>query len=134
MTPYVDYGEAIHDPGKLTLSILGDVGWINTRIIPDEIKDTEEHLAEIELNTVIRSDTVYNKDLVGLVYSFDGFLTSDTLIMSSVALKDSYSGTIPVSSYNTKLDYYFFAVDDFLRVFRSPSLAEKNPYSVYHWN
>jgi len=131
MTPYLDYGEAIHDPGKLTLSILGDVGWINTRIIPDEINDTEEHLAEIELNTVIRSDTVYNKDLVGLVYSFDGFLTSDTLIMSSVALKDSYSGTIPVSSYNTKLDYYFYAVDYFLRVFRSPSLAEKNPFSVY---
>lgn len=131
MTPYVDYGEAIHDPGKLTLSILGDVGWINIRIIPEEIKDTEEHLTEIELNAVIRSDTVYNKDLVGLVYSFDDFLTADTLTMSAGALKNSYSGTIPVSSYNTKMDYYFYAIDGFLRVYRSPSLAEKNPFSVY---
>ena len=33
MTPYIDKGEAIHDPGKFTISILGDLGWINTRII-----------------------------------------------------------------------------------------------------
>ena len=34
MTPFIDFGEAIHDPGKLTMSMLGDLGWINTRIIP----------------------------------------------------------------------------------------------------
>jgi hypothetical protein len=130
MTPYVDYGEAIHNPGNLTLSILGDVGWINTRIVPEEIKDIEEHLTEIDFNTVIRSDTGYNKELVGLVYSSNGFSTADTVMMSS-GLKDSYFCTIPVSAYNTKLDYYFFAVDDFLRVFRVPSLAEKKPYSFY---
>ena len=33
MTPFIDLGEAIHDPGKYTFSILGDLGWINTRII-----------------------------------------------------------------------------------------------------
>jgi len=32
MTPFIDKAEAIHDPGKLTFSILGDLGWINTRI------------------------------------------------------------------------------------------------------
>jgi hypothetical protein len=131
MTPYIDYGEAIHDPGKLTLSILGDLGWINTRIIPGEIKDTEEHLTEVELNAVIRSDTAFNKDMVGLVYSSDDFLTADTLVMTSAALKNSYSGTIPIASYNTKIEYYFFVADDFSRLYRSPSLAEKNPYSVY---
>lgn len=131
MTPYLDYGEAIHDPGNLTLSVLGDVGWINTRIIPGKIKDTEEPLSVIELNAVIRSDTAYNKDMVGLVYSFDGFLTSDTLMMSPVSLKDSYSGKIEIPSYNTKIDYYFYTTDDFSRLFRYPSLAEKDPYSVY---
>jgi len=131
MTPYIDYGEAIHDPGILTMSILGDVGWINTRIIPREIKDTEEPLSEIELNTVISSDTAYNKDMVGLVYSFDGFLTSDTLMMSPVSIKDSYSGKIQIPSYNTKVDYYFYTADDFSRLYRSPSMAEKDPYDVY---
>lgn len=131
MTPYIDYGEAIHDPGNLTLSILGDVGWINTRIIPGKVKDTEEPLSEIELNAVIRSDSAYNKNMVGIVYSFDGFLTSDTIMMAPVSLKDSYSGEIQVPYYNTKIDYYFFTADDFSRLFRFPSLAEKDPYSVY---
>jgi hypothetical protein len=131
MTPYIDYGEAIHNPGNLTLSMLGDMGWINTRIIPRKIKDTEEPLTEIELNAVIHSDTAYNKNMVGLVYSFDGFLTSDTLVMSPVSFKDSYYGKIQIPSYNTKIDYYFYTADVFSRLFRSPSLAEKDPYSVY---
>jgi hypothetical protein len=131
MTPYIDFGEAIHDPGKLTTSILGDLGWINTRILPEEIKDTEEHLSEIELNVTIRSDTAYNRDIVGLVFSFNDFQTSDTLMMSSVSSNDSYSGLIQIPSYNTKLDYYFFTADYFSRLYRSPSLTEKKPYSIY---
>ena len=50
MTPFIDMGEAIHDPGKFTLSILGDLGWINTRIIHEAIHDTEEHLNELLLS------------------------------------------------------------------------------------
>ena len=131
MTPFIDLGEAIHNPGKLTMSILGDIGWINTRIIPQRIKDTEEHISEIQINATIKSDTAYNMEMVGLVYSFNGFLTSDTLIMSSLLIKDTYTATIPIPSYNTKLDYYFFVPDDFLRLYKSPSLAEKDPYTFY---
>jgi hypothetical protein len=131
MTPYIDFGEAIHNPGKLTMSILGDLGWINTRIRHIEIKDTEEHLSEIQINATIKSDTAFNKGMVGLVYSFNDFLTSDTLLMNSPLLNDSYSAIIPISSYNTKLNYYFFVADDFSRLYKSPSLAEKDPYSFY---
>ena len=131
MTPYIDYGEAIHNPGKLTMSILGDLGWINTRVLPIEIKDTEEHLSEIQINATIKSDTAYNKGMVGLVYSFNDFLISDTLIMTSPQLNDSYSAIIQIPSYNTRLDYYFFVADDFSRLYKSPSLAEKDPYSFY---
>jgi hypothetical protein len=131
MTPFIDFGEAIHNPGKLTMSILGDLGWINTRIIPQKIKDTEEHLTEIQINVTIKSDTAYNREMVGLVYSFNDFLTSDTVIMSSPVVKDNYSATIQIPSYNTKLDYYFFVSDDFLRLYKSPSHAEKDPYSFF---
>ena len=71
MTPYIDLGEAIHNPGKLTMSILGDLGWVNTRIIHQKPKDTEEPLSEIELSVTIKSDTTYNRNKVGLVYSFE---------------------------------------------------------------
>ena len=74
MTPFIDLGEAIHNPGKFTFSILGDLGWINTRIIHKPLGDTEEHLTEVVLSTQIKSDTLYNRNKVGVVYSFDNFL------------------------------------------------------------
>ncbi len=130
MTPYIDLGEAIHDPGNLTLSILGDLGWINTRILHAELKDTEESLSEIGINVTIRSDTTYERSMVGLVYSFDDFLSGDTIMMTSASSDDYYSSLIPIPSYNLKLDYYFFVADGFSRLYRSPSRAEKGPYSV----
>ncbi len=131
MTPYIDRGEAIHDPGKLTLSILGDVGWINTRIMPDAKKDSEAHLSEIDLGAEIKSDTLYDKNNVGLVYSFDDFKTSDTLKMVNSPSANHFTARIPVPSYNTRLSYYFYAIDNFLRIFRSPSVSRKKPYNIY---
>jgi len=131
MTPYIDLGEAIHNPGNLTLSILNDLGWINTRILHEELKDTEAHISEVGLNVTIRSDTRYNKNMVGLVYSFDNFVSRDTIMMSSVLSDDSYHSFIPIPGYDLNLDYYFFTADDFSRLYKSPSMAEKGPYSVH---
>ena len=63
-----------------TFSILGDLGWINTRIIHKATDDTEDHLTELMLSVRIKSDTLYNHDKVGVVFSFDNFVSSDTLI------------------------------------------------------
>jgi hypothetical protein len=131
MTPFIDYGEAIHNPGNLTFSILGDLGWINTRIIPGEQKDTEEHLTQLEITASVKSDTVYNKNSVSLVYSFDGFGSADTLLMISLSGNDNYNRTISIPGYNVKLDYYIYATDYFSRIYRTPSLAVKEPYTVF---
>ena len=131
MTPYIDLGEAIHDPGNMTLSMLGDLGWINTRIIHPGKKDTEEHLASVDLSVSIKSDTLYNKSNVSAVYSYDSFTTSNTLILSPTTDPDKFSGTVAVPSYNTKLSYYFTAIDNFERVYKVPSLAEEKPYTIY---
>ena len=131
MTPFIDFGEAIHNPGGLTFSILGDIGWINTKITPSGQKDTEQHLTSLQIDASIKSDTTYNKNLVGLVYSFDGFTTSDSLLMIPQAANDNYSRTILIPGYNIRLDYYLYAIDNFSRIYRSPSLAENGPYSVF---
>lgn len=131
MTPYIDKGEAIHDPGKLTMSILGDIGWINTRILHEEIKDTEDHLTALDVTAEIKSDTTYDKNRVGLVYSFDDFITSDTLMMIASSSGNIFTRELPIPSYNIGLDYYFFTGDVFHRLYRSPSLAEKDPYTVF---
>lgn len=113
MTPFVDLQEAIHDPGKYTFSILGDLGWINTRIIHTSSGDTEAHLSQVLLSAVIKSDTSYNHNKVGVVYSFNNFLSSDTLYLTSPGSNNSYNITIPIPSYNSQLQYYFFVNDVF---------------------
>jgi|WetSurMetagenome_2_1015567.scaffolds.fasta_scaffold01030_5 hypothetical protein len=131
MTPYVDLGEAIHNPGKLTLSILGDIGWINTRLSHTPPKDTEEHLTDILLSLKIESDTTYNRDKVGIVFSFDEFQHSDTVFMSSQYTDNNFNARITIPSYNNELQYYFFAEDYFLRTYRLPSLNELFRYRVF---
>ena len=124
MTPFIDLGEAIHNPGKYTFSILGDLGWINTRIVHTSRGDTEAHLAQLLLSTVIKSDTLYNHNKVGVVFSFDKFLTSDSLYLTSPGSNDTYSTTISIPSYNSELQYYFFVEDKFQRIYRSPSVTK----------
>jgi hypothetical protein len=130
MTPYIDLGEAIHNPGDFTFSILGDLGWINTRIIHKPSRDTEKNLSQIIISAQIKSDTLYNKDNVGVVYSFNNFHSSDTLFMTSSS-NGMFNVPVPIPSYNSDLQYYIFTEDCFRRIYRSPSLNEYIRYETY---
>ena len=130
MTPYIDRGEAIHNPGRLTMAMLGDMGWINTRFIHEIPPDTEEHLTEIQINTTVVSDTAFERSKVGLVYSFDGFATWDTIFMSSPLADNDFTSTVPIPFFDTKLEYYMYVRDYFLRTYRSPSYIDEFRYSV----
>lgn len=134
MTPFSNLGEAIHDPGKLTMSILGDLGWVNTRIVHEEIKDTEESLEEITITAEIRSDTIYNRDRVGLVYAFNGYddpANRDTVFLISPTGDNYYSTSLTIPYYGSSLDYHFFAEDNFSRIYRMPSCIDEFHYSTY---
>jgi len=130
MTPFIDKGEAIHDPGILALAILADLGWINTRFIHNSPQDTEEHLTQIDLTAKIVSDTTYDRNKVGIVWSFDGFATSDTLYMSSPLSDDTFTTTITIPFFDAYLEYYFYVTDHFSRIYRSPSYIDEFRYSV----
>jgi hypothetical protein len=130
MTPFINLGEAIHDPGKYTFSILGDLGWINTKIIHKSMGDTEDHIIQVPLSAIIKSDTSYNHNRVGVVYSFSNFLTKDTIFLTA-GQTNTFNTIINIPSYNTQLKYYFFVEDYFHRVYNSPSYFTRFPYSVY---
>ena len=87
LTPFLDKGEAIHSPGNLIMSMVGDLGWINTRISHKPLTDTEANLTEVLFKAAITSDTTFSKDYVGLVYSFNKFLTRDTLFLSPASIR-----------------------------------------------
>jgi len=130
MTPYIGRAEAIHDPGKLVRAMLGDLGWINTRIVHDPLPDTEEHISSISISAELKSDTTYNHSKVALTWSFDDFSTSNTIYMASPESDNYYTATIPVSSYETRLDYFFGAEDYFQRSFVMPS-DTTYPFTVF---
>ncbi len=131
MTPYIDMGEAIHNPGNLTISMLGDLGWINTRIVHDPPGDTEENLSQITITAAIESDTTYDHNKVGLVWSYDQFKSSDTTYLVSPQSNNNYTTTLAVPAYESELQYYLFVEDSFHRIYRLPSFIDMYRYSVY---
>lgn len=131
MTPFIDRGEAIHSPGILVKSVLGDIGWINTAIIHKPFTDTEENMTTINFRAVIRSDTTFQKERVGLIYSFNNFTTRDTLFLVPPSTDDTFRISLPVPSYNVPVSYSFFTTDCFGRLFRLPSSSSTPFYSFY---
>jgi hypothetical protein len=130
MSPFIDRAEAIHNPGKYTLSMISDFGWINTKILHEPPHDTESHLTQIDLTATIKSDTAYNHNSIGVVWSYDGFASSDTAYMTSPSSTSTYNVTLPVPGYNSRLEYYIFVKDCFQRIFRSPSRISNTRHSV----
>jgi hypothetical protein len=131
MTPILNKSEAIHSPGPVAMAILGDLGWINTRISHKQLTDTEEHLSVLNMKASVVSDTTFDRNRVGLVYSFSGFSSADTLYMIPPSSGDTFSIDLPVPGYNTFLSYYFFVNDHFGRVYRLPSVAPVSPYKFF---
>ncbi|MBA4321552.1 MAG: hypothetical protein C0408_01920, partial [Odoribacter sp.] len=131
MTPFINKGEAIHDPGKLTMSILGDIGWINTRIDHTPFRDTEQNPGYFDFNIKIKSDTLFNKNSVCLVYSFDNFVTDDTLYFAYNPVNDTFSIALNIPGYGTRISYYLTAQDYFNRIYQLPSRGSTSPYVFF---
>lgn len=130
MTPFIDKGEAIHNPGRFAKWILADIGWINTRIIHTAKTDTEQHVSEIQIDADVKSDTTYNRGKVGIVYSLDNFSSTRTVFLLNTDY-NHYTTKISIPSYNTDLQYYLFTEDCFHRVYNSPSLNKIMRYETY---
>jgi len=131
MTPILNKQEAIHAPGDITMAIMGDLGWINTWISHTLLTDTEEHLTSVRMQASVISDTTFDHNRVGLVYSFNDFASRDTLYMLPPSSGDTFHLDLPVSGYNMFLSYYFYATDHFGRVYRLPSNSVTAPYKFF---
>lgn len=131
MTPFVGKGEAIHDPGKLTLSILADVGWIHTNLEHTHLKDSENNLSEVSIPFSIQTDTLLKKNSIKVYYSYNSSSVYDSVIVSSSINGGSFNALIPVPAYNTRINYYIAVSDTFGRVYQSPTYGKKEPTSIF---
>ena len=130
MSPQVGRGESIFDPG-VSLDLFADMGWFITLIdhsVDRKIVDnfTDNILVEVEL----RSDTNIVSNNIKVVYSDDGFSTSNQITLSDDG-NNLYSASIPNPGESAEIQYYFDGVSDGLgRDVRSP-LPSNSYHSVF---
>ena len=57
MTPRINMGEVVHDPGPIALAILGDLGWDHIWVNHTQVSDTEDLHATLSFETHIFGDS-----------------------------------------------------------------------------
>ncbi|MDH5397511.1 MAG: T9SS type A sorting domain-containing protein [Cyclobacteriaceae bacterium] len=131
MTPQIGWGESIHDPGPLVLSMLYEMGWISTYIEHTPLANTESVGLPFDVSAIIRSDTDIKPDQIYLHYSPDEFVkTHDSLQMQLTGL-NTYLTTIPAVNNPRQISYYISAEDKYNREYSSPFLAPQYLHSFH---
>ncbi|MEA1897528.1 MAG: T9SS type A sorting domain-containing protein, partial [Bacteroidota bacterium] len=121
MTPFISKGEAIHNPGTVTMGMMADWGWIHTFIDHKPLIDREDLSTPVLIEAEISSDTEFYPDSTYLVYSYDEFETDDTLVFSPVVKGDQFEVIIPVDIPARTISYYISTQDDYGRIYTDPS-------------
>ena len=130
MTHAASFGEAIHDPGPLTMAMFAEIGWIHTRFELDSLKDIElleDPLLEVEIisDTAIKTNTAY------LHYSYDAFDSEDSVLLAFTGTGNDYTVNIPVPSLDRNVFYYVSVEDVLGKRYRYPT-KEENPYYRFY--
>lgn len=119
MTPHIHFMEAIHDPGPIVTGIFSDMGWITTRIVHEDIKDSEQmNGTPIQVKANIVSDNGYDPQQVVLHYTTDG-VNFQQVSMQAVGI-DEFEGFLPGTINQRTYGYYISAVDVLGRTFTYP--------------
>ena len=129
MTPAVGKGEAIHNPGPLTLGMLYEMGWNFIRIGYDKIPDIEkiEDLKKVEV--LIDSDYELDSTQLFLISSSDDFVNVDSLLLKQGATPKKLEANFTVTKEGT-IKYYFSAENKRNQTIRLPGIAPEKFYTL----
>jgi hypothetical protein len=120
MTPFTGMGEAIHDPGPSTLSILYQMGWKSLSIKTTPLKDIEFISGLINFDANIKSDYSLDSTKLFLVYSTNNFATKDSLLLKATAIPTDFNAQLKLKQNGT-INYFYSATDVKKRRFVYPS-------------
>jgi hypothetical protein len=130
MTHAIAPGEAIHDPGPITMGILEDIGWKVFNLDFHKPKDTEQK-RPITFNLSIESDYKVEANSIYVYYSYDGFQNNkDSMLLTYNLESGLFSATLNPVFETGKIDYYLSARDRKNRVAFVPTEAPGEIYSI----
>ncbi len=129
MTPYFSRGEAIHNPGPMSLGMLFEMGWKFIRMKHEKHPDIEaaNQLKPIDVN--ISSDYELDSTKLFLISSADNFVHADTILLKATAQSELFQANLSIQSEGT-LKYYFSAKNKRNQLFRMPGIAPETSYSI----
>jgi hypothetical protein len=129
MTHSFGSGEAIHDPGPLTMGIFADLGWKAMLLEFTPVKDKEE-VKPIRFEVKITSDFPLDTGNLFVVLSLDTF----NVHTDSIPLEPNASGMFEaqwVPDFEEGLvQYYISATDEKTRTFKNPSEAPAHFFTL----
>jgi hypothetical protein len=124
-------GEVIHDPGPLTTNMMYDVGWVHTYIEHDTLSDRESLDQSFTVTAKITGDEGIQAGTQYLYWSTDDFQSKDSVLMTGTGNPDEFTGDLQVSSLETTVDYYIQTMDNYSRLYTSPSQAPESSHGFY---
>ncbi len=123
MTHAIGKGEAVHDPGPITIGILADVGWRNILLLLDKPKDIEK-ISPIVFNLTIESENELDTTSLKLYYSLNENLAPiDSISMVFDKTNNYFTATILPDFNPGEIFYYISVTDNQDRKFYLPAEA-----------
>lgn len=131
MTPAAAKGEAIHNPGSLSLGMLYEMGWKFIRIEYDKIPDIEkiEDLKKVEV--VIDSDYDLDSTKLFLISSTDDFVNADSTKLLANSSPKTFEASLPLTKEGT-IKYYFSTENKRNQLIRLPGIAPEKYYTMIY--
>ncbi len=129
MSPYAVKGQAIHNPGEVTLTILAELGWKNVSFEFAPMKDLEKSIAEWPFQVKIKSD---NEEItqVKVVYSFDEFSTAKHIELHPNEIMNGFEGSLLLNNQSGKIKYYIEATTTDNHIYRHPAEAPSKSFAM----
>lgn len=131
MTHAIGKGEAIHDPGPITRGILEDIGWKTMKLNLDKPNDIETP-QPINFKLSVVSDVAIDYTKLLLYFSTDSFKTNrDSVLFTQDVKPGQYNASLTPDLNIKRIDYFVSAGDIKNRIFKLPTEAPAEFYSVF---
>ncbi len=122
MTYSMGTGEAIHDVGPITLSIMNEIGWKCVSMKHAQLKDMEFVSAPISFDVQIDSDHALDSTKLYLIYSTNKFVKKDSILLKATNKAAIFNAKL-TQTQNAEIQYYFTATDATKKKYVFPSNA-----------
>ncbi len=123
MVPFGAPGEVILDPGQISLDMMADLGWVNTAITYENPPTFDLEIAPsdpLPVTVSVQTDEEVDFSTLRMIYSFNEFITVDTITFAADAGTDTYSANIPGPGQSDEVLYFFELATNSGRLVSSP--------------